>query len=335
MKLKRFFSILFLIALIVGTVFILRRHSTVVLQSSKGLIFGTTYDISYVYNAPLDSQIRRELLAVDQSLSMFNTTSTVSRLNDGTSDQTDARFRQVFTIAQAVATETGGAYDVTVAPLVNLWGFGFQHRSTVTPQRVDSVRSFVGYEKVKLEGTRLVKADSRVTLDFSSVAKGYGVDCVARLFDSLGIDNYMICIGGEVVVKGQHPKGRPWEIGINKPTTDEEASPLQTVLFVRNAAIATSGNYRRFYEQDGQRYAHTIDPHTGYPVQHNLLSATIIAPTCATADAYATACMVLGMERAKQLLSKHPELSAYFIYAAPNGQYATWANTSMQQYFKK
>lgn len=335
MQRKRILQLLFLAFLVVGTVFILTRHKSLRLLSAEGDIFGTTYHISYEYSEPLDSAILARLKEVDASLSMFNKQSTVSHINSGASDLTDPLFRHVYGIAERVAHETDGAYDVTVAPLVNLWGFGFKERENVTDAKVDSILQFVGYEKVKLTDDRLSKSDPRVQLDFSSVAKGYGVDRVATLFDSLGIKNYMVEIGGEVIVKGLHPdggSGRPWKIGIPKPQTDGEE--LQTTLTVTNVAMATSGNYRRFYEQNGRRYAHTIDPHTGRPVQHELLSATVFAPDCATADAYATAFMVLGLDKAKALLARHKELMAYFIYSTADGKLATWMSPEVKKYVK-
>lgn len=166
-------------------------------------------------------------------------------------------------------------------------------------------------------------------LDFSSVAKGYALDCIASLFDSLNIKNYLIMIGGEVVVKGMHPEGRPWKIGISRPTADMNTES-QTALSISNIAMATSGNYLRYYEKNGKRYAHTIDPISGHPVQHDLLSATVFAPTCAQADAYATAFMVMGMERAKSILRKHPEMLAHFIYTNTQGDYEVWMSEKLK-----
>lgn len=330
-KVKHITQAVFLLLLIVGTAFVLRRHQEMQLQYSHGPIFGTSYNIEYEYTAPLDSLIFCQLRAVDNSLSMFNDSSTVACINAGQTMTTDAMLREVLKKSLEVSAETEGAYDVTVAPLVNAWGFGLKNDSNVTPQMIDSIRAFVGYEKVKLVGDKLVKADGRTMMDFSSIAKGYAVDRVARLFDSLKIENYMIEIGGEIVVRGLHPENRPWKIGVNKPSDSAEME-LQTTLSLTNVAMATSGNYRRFYVKDGKRYAHTIDPLTGYPVQHELLSATVLAPDCATADAYATAFMVMGLEKARQLLSRHKELSAYFIYTDKDGNFATWTTENMKKY---
>lgn len=299
------------------------------MQHSEGNIFGTVFSIEYEYKTALDSAILEKLNEVDSSLSMFNKQSIVSKINSGESDSTDLMFRNVFRLAQNVAEDTDGAYDITVAPLVNAWGFGFKNGEDVSAQKIDSIKTFVGYKNVTLEGTKLKKADRRTMLDFSSVAKGYALDCIASLFDSLNIENYLIMIGGEVIVKGMHPEGRPWKIGISRPTADMNTES-QTALSISNIAMATSGNYLRYYEKNGKRYAHTIDPISGHPVQHDLLSATVFAPTCAQADAYATAFMVMGMERAKSILRKHPEMLAHFIYTNAQGDYEVWMSEKLK-----
>ena len=285
----------FLVLLIVGTVLILRKQSPY--QTDQGLVFGTVYKITY-----LKEEIEKELQKVDNSLSPFNKQSVITRINHNTDMQADSLFAYVFNLAKTISNETGKAYDVTVAPLVNAWGFGFKHSQFPDSLTIDSLRQFVSIDKIQLNAEgEVVKADPRMMLDFSSIAKGFGVDCVARLFDRKGIRNYMIDIGGELVLKGQNSKMEPWRIGINKPIDDSLSvnQELQTVLEITNAGMATSGNYRNFYYKDGKKYAHTIDPRTGYPVQHNILSSTVIAKDCATADAYATAFMVLGEIHAK------------------------------------
>lgn len=325
MKRKALFNLLFLLFLIVGTVYILMRREAT-LRTVTGPIYGTSYTISYEHSEPLDSLILFELKRVDASLSMFNPQSLVSRINKNQINTADSLFIEVFRLSQSVSQATNGAYDVTVAPLVNLWGFGFKNEESVTQKSIDSLRQVVGYNKVHLTGNVLVKADSRMMLDFSSVAKGYGVDRVAHLLDCLGVKNYMIEVGGEVRVAGCHPEGRPWRIAISKPEENAEKGEksIQGTLELHAGAMATSGNYRRFYYKDGRRYAHTINPATGLPVRHSLLSATVIAPTCAMADAYATAFMVMGEEGARKVLSEHPELAAYFILADSVHHYRVW-----------
>lgn len=337
-RVKILLQLLFLAFLIVATVWILRRHSTERLQLSEGAIYGTTYRIQYVYPEPLDSLIRLKLESVDHSLSMFNPQSIVSKINRNESMATDSLFREVYRLAFHVSEATGGAYDVTVAPLVNAWGFGTVPRTRVSSEKLDSLMDFVGFKKTRLVGEKLEKADPRIQLDFSSVAKGFGVDCVARLFDSLDIHSYMIEIGGEVIVKGLHPEDRPWVIGITKPAEEESLagqSEIFQTLSITNTAMATSGNYRRFYEEGGKRFAHTIDPRSGYPVQHSLLSATVFAPDCATADAFATAFMVLGLDKSKKVLSEHKNLSAYLIYSTQAGQYKVWYTSDLKNYIQR
>lgn len=197
---------------------------------------------------------------------------------------------------------------------------------------VDSLRAIVGYNKVKLVNHRIQKTDPRVMLDCSAIAKGYGCDVVARLLEKRGIKNYMVEIGGEVVTHGISEKRLPWKIGVTKPSDDSlnVNNELQTVLNVKDRAMATSGNYRNFYYRGGKKYAHTIDPATGYPVQHSILSATVLAKHCAEADAYATAFMVMGMEKAQKVLAEHPELMAYLIYSDDKGNLQVWYSPSME-----
>ncbi|MBQ4210635.1 MAG: FAD:protein FMN transferase, partial [Prevotella sp.] len=190
----------------------------------------------------------------------------------------------------------------------------------------------VGFDKISLKNNKIVKQDPRTTLDCSAIAKGYGCDIVARLFRNKDIKNFMIEIGGEVVTSGISEKRIPWKIGVTKPTDDSLSTnqELQTILNITDMAMATSGNYRNFYYKNGKKYAHTIDPKTGYPVQHNILSATVLASDCATADAYATSFMVLGLDGAKKILEQHPELMAYFIYSDQKGHNAVWYSPSMK-----
>ena len=203
--------------------------------------------------------------------------------------------------------------------------------------KVDSLKALVGYHKVSLTNGRVSKTDPRIMLDCSSIAKGYGCDVVAKFLSAKGIDNYMVEIGGEIVTRGISEKRLPWKIGVTKPTDDSlnVNQEIQTIINVTDKAMATSGNYRNFYYKNGRKYAHTIDPSTGYPVQHNILSSTVIADDCATADAYATAFMVMGLDKAKTILSRHPELMAYFILASDDGTNKVWFSPSMKDKIAK
>jgi thiamine biosynthesis lipoprotein len=310
----------FLVFLIVATVIILAENKPEY-RTSQGAVFGTTYHITYNHNADLSTDITRVLKDVDNSLSTFNANSTISLVNKNLQVELDSMFLYVFHLAQHVAETTSGAFDITVAPAVNAWGFGFKNAETIDNDLIDSLKQIVGYQMVKEENGAIVKNDSRIMLDCSAIAKGFGCDVVAALFDSVGIADYMVEIGGEIVVKGLNSKGSDWRIGISKPTDDSLATEteLQTVLELTNRAMATSGNYRNFYYKDGKKYAHTIDPATCRPVNHNLLSVTVLAENCAVADAYATAMMVLGLERSLDLCKKLENIDAYFIYQDNNG----------------
>ena len=332
MKKKLYWQLPFLLFLIIGTVFIVRQQRSTPYQHDEGQIFGTFYHITYQNDSSLNNEILAELGKVDDALSMFNKKSIISRINRGENVETNKMFDKVFRLAEKVADNTDGAFDITVAPLVNMWGFGFKTGTPPTKTAIDSLRNVVGYKKVALNDGHVTKTDPRIMLDCSAIAKGYGCDVVARLLERRGIKNYMVEIGGEVVAHGISEKRLPWKIGVTKPTDDSLAidKELQTVLNVKDMAMATSGNYRNFYYKNGKKYAHTIDPKTGYPVQHNILSATVLAKHCAEADAYATAFMVMGMDGAKRTLDKHPELMAYLIYADHKGDMQVWYSPSMK-----
>lgn len=322
----------FLALLIIGTVVIIAQQRSTPYQHDTGFIFGTVYSITYQSKTDLQKEIEAELNDVDASLSPFNKQSIITRVNDNKPVKLNEKFIEVFNLAQSVSHDTGGAFDITVAPLVNVWGFGFKKGVDPTKHVIDSLRQIVGYNKVALENGKIVKADPRIMLDCSGIAKGYGCDCVARLLRKKGIQNFMVEIGGEVVTSGINQDRVPWRIGVSKPVDDpsQENQELQTVLNVTDKAMATSGNYRNFYYKGGKKYAHTIDPKTGYPVQHNILSATVIADDCATADAFATSFMVMGLDGAKRILKYHPGLMAYFIYADSKGSNKVWFSPSMK-----
>ena len=316
----------FLVLLIVGTVLIIRQQQSTPYQKNAGLIFGTTYSVTYQYGEDLQKEIEAELKKVDADFSMFNSQSLVARLNNGENPELSSDFIDVFKLARQVSEDTDGAFDITVAPLVNAWGFGFKNEQMPTKEQVDSLRQLIGYQHVILKDKTITMQKPGMMLDFSAIAKGYGVDVVARLLERHDIKNYMVEIGGEITTRGINPERVPWRIGVNKPNEDalNESHELQTILNVTDKAMATSGNYRNFYVKGGKKYAHTIDPKTGYPVQHTLLSATVLTDRCAKADAYATSFMVLGMDGAKQILERHKELMAYLIFTDRKGNLTVW-----------
>ena len=310
----------FLAFLIIGTILILsksRQAANPEYRAAQGLVFGTRYNITYLYNADLKPEIEQTLSLVDNALSMFNSESTITAVNNSESILvTDTMFLKVYRRAMEISDWTDGAFDITVAPAVNAWGFGFKHAESIKQTTIDSLKEITGYKKIHEQDGLITKNDSRIMLDCSAIAKGFGSDMVADMFRSKGINDFMVEIGGEIVVSGHNPKGKLWNIGISKPVDDSLSinNELQTVIPVTDIAMATSGNYRNFYMKDGRKYAHTIDPHTCMPVSHSLLSATVFAADCTTADALATSMMVMGLDSAQALCTRHPEISAYFIY---------------------
>lgn len=336
MNRKTKYNLAWLVLLIAGTVWILIRHQAPVsYQKDEGFIFGTIYNITYQHDKSLKEDIEAELHRFDASLSPFNEASVISRINRNEDVRPDTFFTNVFHRSEQISQETEGAFDITVAPLVNAWGFGFKDGVFPDSSMIDSLLRFTGYRKVRLTPDgRIKKDDPRLMLTCSAVAKGYAVDVVANLLKRHGIQNFLVDIGGEVVVHGTNPQSQPWRIGINKPVDDSlsVSGELQTVLHITNAAMATSGNYRNFYYRDGKKYAHTIDPRTGMPVQHEILSATVIARDCMSADAYATAFMVMGLQEAIAFAEAHPELNAYFIYNDAEGRMQIYQTQGMKQF---
>ena len=320
------FKIAFLLFLIIGTFFILRNRTPEVYTTDSGHIFGTQYNIKYKSVEDLHKEIKATLLQVDNSLSMFNKNSIISAFNNNRDTTADEMFTEVFNLAQEISAKTGGAFDITVAPLVNAWGFGFKEGELPDSATVEELRSKVGHTTVSLVDGKLVKQNPGTMLDCSAIAKGYGCDMIARMLDSRNITDYMIEIGGEVVTKGKNDRGTAWNISISKPTENTTGShnAHQRIVAISGKAMATSGNYRNFRIENGKKFSHTIDPRTGYPVQHSLLSATVIADNCAKADAYATSFMVMGLEKAIEQC-KSDSIEAFFIYSNEDGALQTYA----------
>ena len=245
-------------------------------------------------------------------------------------------FKIIFQKAVDVSEKTNGAFDITVGPLVYAWGFGLGNRIKMDQHIVDSILSFVGYQKVKLIEGKLIKTDPRIRIDYNAIAQGYAVDVVAAFLDSKGIQSYLVDIGGEVLARRTKPGGEKWSVAIEMPAKNEDDErTIQAVVKLQDMAISTSGSYRKFYEENGIRYSHTIDPSTGYPVKHSTLSVSVLAKDCMTADAYATAFMVMGVEKGKEYLKKHPKLDVYFIYTEPGGIMKTYYTKGFDKLIKK
>jgi thiamine biosynthesis lipoprotein len=229
---------------------------------------------------------------------------------------------------------SGGAFDITVGPLVRAWGFGADRQRNFDEQKLDSLLNLVGMDKVKLVDGKIVKSNPNIIIDFNAISKGFSVDVVARYLNELGIKNYLIEIGGELRTQGTR-NGNLWKVGIDKPEDTnfiKGQAGLQAVVSITNKSMATSGNYRRFYIEDGVKYSHTIDPKTGYPIKNRLLSVTVLANECAIADGIATVCMVLGHEKAIEFINSHPEYSAFMIYSGDNGEFETWLSDSLKEF---
>jgi FAD:protein FMN transferase len=290
----------------------------------QGNAQGTTFRIVYEdsaardFSMPVDSIFR----VIDRSMSLWDSTSIISLLNaNGQSVRADAHFNNVFQKAWEVSDQTGGYFDCTVGPLVKAWGFSYK-KNLPPPNsaQVDSLRQLVGYHKVQLQAGKLTKENPQLQIDFNAIAQGYTVDVIADFFKARGITNYMVEVGGEVRAQGHNERGKIWRIGIDKPIDNAAAGrPLQAVVSLDGKSLATSGSYRKFVEREGHKYSHAIDPHTGFPITHNLLSISVLAPDCMTADAYATAFLVMGLEKAIPM-AKENGLEIYGISSEKNGE---------------
>ncbi len=285
----------------------------------QGNAQGTTFQILYYDSLQRDfsSQVDSLLKQLDYSLSTYVPYSIISRVNKNDSTVIlDEHFISVFNRAQEIAIISNGAFDITVAPLVNAYGFGFTKKENIDSLLIDSLLQFVGYQKVKIENGKLIKEKPQMQLDFNAIAQGYSVDVIANFLEEKAVSDYLVEIGGELRCKGVNAKGNYWNIGIDKPIENAEKREIQTVVSLKNRAMATSGNYRKFYEEGGMKYSHTLNPKTGWPVKHHLLSVTVLADDAMTADAFATVFMVMGKEETLKFLENHKELNlqVYLIY---------------------
>lgn len=302
----------------------------------SGAAQGTTYQITYLagehsnYRESIDSIFK----AIDLSLSTYNPGSVISRINRNDSGvMADDHFSIVFNKSIEVSRKTNGLFDVTVAPIINAYGFGFSKKEHINQQLIDSLLQLIGYTKVRLENNTLIKAAPQVMLDFNAIAQGYTVDVLASFLESKGIHNYLVELGGEIRAKGKKLDGTVWKVGIEQPTEDPaDGAALHTSITLEDQSLATSGNYKKFYIEDGKKYTHIINPHTGYPAKNNVLSATVIAADCMTADAYATAFMVMGLDQSKQFLAANKDLhlEVFFIYDDQN-EWKTWASENIAE----
>lgn len=298
---------------------------------------GSTYLVSYenTVGRDLSNEIDSLLTLIDKSLSIYNPNSTISRINQNdTNVQVDILLQNVLQKSFKVWEESNGYFDLTVGPLVKAWGFGPKANEDKS-KRIDTLMKYVGMDKIKVSKNKIIKAYPLIFIDVNAIAQGFTVDFICNYLDSLEIENYLVEIGGEIKAKGNNSKGGPWKIGIDKPIENNgaEVREIQAIISIKNKALATSGNYRKFYIENGIKYSHTIDPFTGYPAKNTLLSASIINNDCALADAYATACMAMGIEKAKSFIENNKELDAYFIYSAKDGSLLEYSTPGFRKLF--
>jgi len=300
----------------------------------RGFAQGTTYSIIYQGNKDFESEINELLHQFDNSLSTYKDSSIITRINKNEENvETDVLFKEFMEKSREVYQKSNGYFDITIAPMVNAYGFGFSKKAEVDSALIDSIMVFVGMDKVDFINGKIVKSDPRIMLDGNAIAQGQSVDFIARFLENQGITNYLVEIGGEVNAKGINDRAETWRVGIDKPVenSDEYSRSLQAIVHLKNKSLATSGNYRKFYEKDGVKYGHSINPKTGYPAMHSILSATIVANDCITADAYATTCMVIGLEKSKTLFSTMKELDAYLVYSnSDDGSYKVFMTEGMK-----
>lgn len=307
--------------------------------SFQGEAQGTYYAVTYYDTKGRDfrMQIDSLLKNFDQLMSLWVPESDISRINKGDSTVViDSLFQRVFNKSQEISRLTGGAFDVTVGPLVKAWGFSFKGKIVLDSLKIDSLRRLIGYEGVRIENGKVIFADSRMQIDFNAIAQGYSVDLIGNFLYARGIENFLVDVGGEVLAKGMKPENTPWIVGIERPSdsANAEQREIETTLAVTDMAVATSGSYRKFYIRDGIRYSHAIDPSTGYPVKHNTLSVTVIAPDAMTADGMATAFLIMGSKKGLRFIKDHPGCDAWFIDASPDGSYIDSWSEGMEKYIR-
>ena len=306
---------------------------------TSGKVFNTKFEIKYKYNRILDVEIQECFDKFNLSLNPFNKESIIYKVNNNEPVEVDDWFITVFNKAMEVSEISGGTYDITCAPFINLWGFGFQKIDEVddVQHAIDSLKQFVGYKKVRLEGRTVIKDDPRLQLNASSIAKGYACDVIANLLESYGITNYSVAIGGEIHTKGKNPLGFCWRIEITKPIDDATGwiKERMEVVGLCDKSLATSGDYRNFYIKEGKKIAHTINPLTGYPAGSNILSASVIYSDCMTADAFATVFMTKDLDEAVLIGNSFPELDYLFIYADEKGNLREKKSVNMDRYLVK
>lgn len=317
------------LAILFGSIIMLtacnNQPKKIVLEGeAQGSYFAVTYYDEL--NRNLKHEIDSIFHAVDVSVNLWVDTSVISKVNRNEDVTLDSIFIDNFRIAQEAARLSGGYFDPTISPIVAAWGFSYKNGDSVTPQLIDSLKQLVNYSNIHIENGKVIKEHPAMTLDFNAIAQGYTSDLIASFLDSRGIKNYLIDTGGEIMARGCKPNGQSWIVGIEKPADNWDSEQVvQTRVALHDKGLVTSGSTRKYVERNGKRYSHCIDPTTGYPVEHNLLSATVLAENSVWADALASICMVMGMEKSLPLIESLDGVEAYYIYADEKNELRVFA----------
>lgn len=314
-----------LLILAIGVASCSQQPKKIVLE---GLAQGSYYAITYfdTQNRNFQHEIDSIFHAVDMSVNLWVENSIISKVNRNEEVTLDSIFIDNFRIAQEAARLSDGYFDPTISPIVAAWGFSYKNGDTLTPQLIDSLRTLVDYRKVRIENGHVIKDNPAITLDFNAIAQGYTSDLIASFLESQGVVNYLVDTGGEIMTKGGKPNGQPWIVGIEKPAENEKSEQVvQTRIAVRDKGVVTSGSTRKYVERDGKRYSHCINPKTGCPVEHHVLSVTVTADNSTWADALASICMVMGLEQSLPLIESMDGVEAYYIFINENGKLETFA----------
>ena len=324
--------------LLLGVCCVLALLSSCVNQPKKivlqGLAQGSYYAITYFdeENRNFQREIDSIFHAVDMSVNLWVDSSVISKINRNEEVTLDSIFIDNFRIAQKAARLSDGYFDPTISPIVAAWGFSYKSGDSLTPQLIDSLKQLVDYRKIRIENGKVVKENPNMKLDFNAIAQGYTSDLIAAFLESQGIKNYLVDTGGEIMARGIKPNGQPWIVGIEKPAENWDSEQVvQTRIALHDKGLVTSGSTRKYTERNGRRYSHCIDPKTGYPVEHNVLSATVMAENSVWADALASICMVMGMEKSLPLIESMDGVETYYIFVDEQNELETFATEGFQE----
>ena len=331
------YSIVLLVAVVAVSLY--RRNKVVEPIRVEGRTMGTTYHITYFDEKErnFENAIDSILVVVNKSINNYDTTSEVSRFNQSEKGVgiKYPYFYPPLKKSEEVNRASGGAFDPTIMPLVNAWGFGAGKQLSLDNAKVDSIKAFVGFERIRFTEDSVLKSKPNVQLDFGGIGQGYGADAVTDFLRSKGVTNMLVELGGEGMAVGKNLKsGKPWEIGILDPNSTRENQFFKAYVSLTDKSFTTSGNYFNFRIIDGKKYSHTIDPETGYPAQRAILSASVFTTDCITADAWGTAIMVMGHEKAIELLKSHPEIEVLLFYTMPDGKMETYMTSGISPFVK-